>query len=203
MSNEDEQRKVPPLRVKISQVKSEAASSPASNSSAPSSPTKQKMAHEAKPYHVCPSCNAFRSNNLYILGRHQRSCEKKKEEGDTMEETNVNEQDKAYVCQSCNVFKSNNFYIFGRHQRSCEKKMGQQTLANNTAEADEVEAEAEEETNSEEEDGDTTIEVPVDFEEQPENDQLELAQDAIDNDSSKDEALDGTEEKDLEAEEGE
>ena len=61
-----EDRKVPPLRVKISQVVSQQQN----NSS--SSPVK-----EPKPFVCCPICNEFKSNNLYILGRHQKSCEKK------------------------------------------------------------------------------------------------------------------------------
>ncbi len=70
-------RKVPPLRVKISQVRSDS-----NDSSNPASPSKTvaKSPHEAKPYVTCPSCNEFRSNNLYILGRHQKSCEKKMEQ---------------------------------------------------------------------------------------------------------------------------
>merc|ERR1712051_16166 len=27
--------------------------------------------------HLCTICNEFKSNNLYILGRHKKSCEKK------------------------------------------------------------------------------------------------------------------------------
>ena len=49
------------------------------------SPTK-----EPKPFVCCPICNEFKSNNLYILGRHQKSCEKKmkvtNEDGDLPEE---------------------------------------------------------------------------------------------------------------------
>ena len=60
-------RKVPPLRVKISQVVSQHQ-----NNSTSTSPAK-----EPKPFVCCPICNEFKSNNLYILGRHQKSCEKK------------------------------------------------------------------------------------------------------------------------------
>ena len=57
-------RKVPPLRVKISKVISK---------------KEPKEPKEAKPYATCPICHQFKSNNLYILGRHQKSCEKKME----------------------------------------------------------------------------------------------------------------------------
>ena len=40
---------------------------------------KRKEVKEAKPYATCPICHQFKSNNLYILGRHQKSCEKKME----------------------------------------------------------------------------------------------------------------------------
>ena len=112
---EADERKVPPLRVKISQVMSqkEGATSPIK--------TEPK---EPKPYVSCPICHEFKSNNLYILGRHQKSCEKKMEAKQQLE-------------------------------RSLEQ----------------------EENPDNEEDGDTTIEVPVDFEqennEEEEEDQLE------------------------------
>ena len=111
---EADERKVPPLRVKISQVMSqkEGATSPIK--------TEPK---EPKPYVSCPICHEFKSNNLYILGRHQKSCEKKMEAKQQLE-------------------------------RSLEQ----------------------EENPDNEEDGDTTIEVPVDFEQEnneEEEDQLE------------------------------
>ena len=60
-------RKVPPLRVKISKVISK------------KEPKEPKEPKEAKPFATCPICHQFKSNNLYILGRHQKSCEKKME----------------------------------------------------------------------------------------------------------------------------
>lgn len=100
-----EDRKVPPLRVKISQVMSQK-----------DLPAKAAKSHDLKPYVTCPICNDFKSNNLYILGRHQKSCEKKFEAKNALSKEDLNT------------------------------------------------------TEEDEDDGDTTIEVPVDFEEQPEGD---------------------------------
>jgi hypothetical protein len=114
-------RKVPPLRVKISQVMGRGGKGPGEGS-----PIKAGM----KPYVACPICNEFKSNNLYILGRHQRSCEKKME----------------------------------------AKQAKQQLDLDTTGESTEH---ATNDDEDDEDDGDTTIEVPVDFEEQPENEEAE------------------------------
>ena len=57
-------QKVPPLKIKISKVISK---------------KEPKEPKESKPFATCPICHQFKSNNLYILGRHQKSCEKKME----------------------------------------------------------------------------------------------------------------------------
>ena len=64
--NVEDDRKVPPLRVKISKQIADKGDGP-----------KKSGPKELKPFVTCDLCNEFKSNNLYILGRHKKSCEKK------------------------------------------------------------------------------------------------------------------------------
>ena len=88
-NGEDEDRKVPPLRVKISQVVSQQKVE---------SPTK-----EPKPFVSCPICNDFKSNNLYILGRHQKSCEKKMKTQQPNEEEELEQEVKDETIEDDNT----------------------------------------------------------------------------------------------------
>ena len=63
--------KVPPIKLKISQI--------VGSQIPPKVPKIPKSSPKKDPakIHLCTICNEFKSNNLYILGRHKKSCEKK------------------------------------------------------------------------------------------------------------------------------
>ena len=63
--------KVPPIKLKISQIVG--SQIPQKVPKVPKSSPKKDPAK----IHLCTICNEFKSNNLYILGRHKKSCEKK------------------------------------------------------------------------------------------------------------------------------
>ena len=126
--NDETDRKVPPLRVKISQVVSQKS---------PTKPKKESPKKDPAKVHTCSFCNGFKSNNLYILGRHQKSCEKK----------------------MADVKQVENGNSIGNNEEEDEKN----DTIDTTAEEHDVSGNGNDDS-SDEEEGDTTVEVPVDFE---------------------------------------
>ena len=140
-----DERKVPPLRVKISQVISQQP--------------KQPKNHEAKPYVTCSFCNGFKSNNLYILGRHQKSCEKKMEaKKATIEPAIKNEESQA---ENHDETAEEHDEIAENHDETVENH--DEILENHDETVENHDETVEEHDENMEEEAENTIEVPVDF----------------------------------------
>ena len=134
--------KVPPIKLKISQI--------VGSQIPPKVPKVPKSSPKKDPakIHLCTICNEFKSNNLYILGRHKKSCEKKfagVRQSSTEDTEDPNERDE----------------IIKDHD------------PNDTIEDHDVTND----DSDDDEEGDTTIEVPVDFEATAEEEPMEANQD--------------------------
>ena len=135
--------KVPPIKLKISQI--------VGSQIPPKVPKVPKSSPKKDPakIHLCTICNEFKSNNLYILGRHKKSCEKKfagVRQSSTEDTEDPDERDE----------------IIKDHD------------PNDTIEDHDVTND----DSDDDEEGDTTIEVPVDFEATAEEEPMEANQDA-------------------------
>ena len=134
--------KVPPIKLKISQI--------VGSQIPPKVPKVPKSSPKKDPakIHLCTICNEFKSNNLYILGRHKKSCEKKfagVRQSSTEDTEDPDERDE----------------IIKDHD------------PNDTIEDHDVTND----DSDDDEEGDTTIEVPVDFEATAEEEPMEANQD--------------------------
>ena len=134
--------KVPPIKLKISQIVGSQIPQ-----KVPKVPKNSPKKDPAK-IHLCTICNEFKSNNLYILGRHKKSCEKKfagVRQSSTEDTEDPDERDE----------------IIKDHD------------PNDTIEDHDVTND----DSDDDEEGDTTIEVPVDFEATAEEEPMEANQD--------------------------
>jgi len=164
---EESERKVPPLRLNISKVVSQ------------KSPLKPKKEPSPKKdpakVHTCSFCNEFKSNNLYILGRHQKSCEKK-------------------MAGSVKQVENENSNNFDENEVKDENEDDKNDTIDTTAEEHDISETGNDDISgngnddsSDDEEGDTTVEVPVDFEatnDEPDENGLDNSDDNEEGDES-------------------